>query len=604
MAGADSSDKHLQAPERTADASFGSHSATEAFHDELMADARKGGAKKGGGGGAAGAPHEQPHKKQTPEQVAAARASRAREEYKSILDDAATHAYDPNTFSGLPTLEHLYDNKIKNNRDAVAYAAQALKFVGDPYTALMLDEKSFPVQDAQVGINLAYPTDHDTTHGADNKPVPNGALQAIDSVDPNSAAAKAGLQKGDQITYIDGQPMRGRAPDEIGNILYGVNGTKVDVTVMRNGQQRTVEMTRVAPPGVQVDAPDGKTGKLGFVYGMLDQDHKHLATRTDKLSVNQNQSKHPETNDIIIQSVLPNSAAEKAGLLRGDVIRGVNGHSIAGESFKDVANDLRGNVGEPLDLHILRKGAEQDVHAVRGEASIVQNVVAKDLGKGIEYIKVGAFEDATADDIKKAMESNPNAKGFILDLRGNPGGMVDAAVKTAELLMKDGPLYTMRERFTSDPAAPEFGTEKVSVTAQSHITERGRDGENPSVYNDPREEPYLLNGRPLLILTDGMSASASEILTGAMKDNHIATVLGEKTFGKGIGQLQAPGIDSTNQYKWKVTNFRYFTPSGFWPGDAHKNRIGIDADIKVADDLSAGDPQLDAGISWMEKKLK
>ena len=607
MAGADSSAKQLDPNDRRPPAASSAHTdATEAFQRELYAAAGHGEKKTIGSSADSRGQNEKPKHQPTPAEAAATRSRLARDEYHMIIEDAAAIAYDPSNFSNLNKLEHLYDNRIRTNRDAVAYSAQALKFTGDPYNALMLDETSFPDQAARVGIQLAYPTDGDRAHGADNKPVAPTALQTIDKIDPDSPAAKAGLQKGDQITYVDSISMRGRSPEEIATILSGVAGTEVDVTVMRNGQQMTVEMTRPAPHAEPVDSPDGKTGKLGIEYGLLGDDGKHLraeippGTQTNAKGA----ASEAQPNDVVISNIIPNSAAEQAGLKRGDVIRMVNGHKIAGETFEQIGRELRGNVGEAVDLHVMRQGKPLDIHAVRGEAKAIQNITAKDLGNGIEYIKVGAFSANTAQELRQAMEANARAKGIILDLRGNPGGLVDEAVKTAELMMKTGPLYTMRERVNSDPANPMFGSETVSITEQNRVTEKGRDGEQAHVYNDAREQPYLLNGRPLLILQNQNSASASEIVTGALHDDHVATTLGEKSYGKGVGQLQQEGSDSKNHYKLKVTNFRYFTPSGFWPGDANKNRIGIEPDIKVPDNLPAGDPQLDAGMDWMKKHVK
>jgi C-terminal processing protease CtpA/Prc len=528
------------------------------------------------------------------------RANAARGQYRSILEDAAAEAYAP--IQNLDKLEHLYDKRIATNRDAVAYAAQALKFTGDPYNTLILNESNFPDQDAGVGIHLTMPTDDNAGHGAKNQPVGQNDLQPIASVDPNSEAAKAKLAAGDQITAVDGISMRGYAPDDIDRVLGGVVGTKVDVTVVHDGQERTVHMQRRTSAPVTVAPPDDKTGKIGMEYGMLAPDHKHLEPVTKDAHVNSDvASTQPQTDDIIVAAIMNNSAAEKAGLHRGDVVRQVNGHNIAGETFEKVAEELRGKVGEPIDLTVLRDGKQQTLHVVRGQLTY-PNVAAKDMGDGIEYIKINNFEDGTlAGQLQKIMQENAKAKGFILDLRGNPGGLVDQAVSTAELFVKDGPLYSTRDRVTGDPKNPKFETTKVGVTSTNVVNEFLPDGGGSNTSSRLRDQPYLLNGRPMLVLTNGQSASASEIVTGALHDNKIATTLGEKTYGKGIGQTLQDG--DLPSYKLKMTTFRYFTPSGFWPGDAHKNRIGMDPDITVPDDLTAGDPQLTAGMEWMKKHL-
>lgn len=597
MAGADSSAPQSDRVARSAQ-SAGHDDASHAFVAELYA--RNNDAKR------APAQDQPPVKpKPSPEQVAETRAGLAREEYTSILDRAARQAYDPTIFSNFNQLAHLYDKRIRNNRDAVAYAAQALKFTGDPYTRLVLNPTSFPDADATVGISLKFPTDGDSTHNGNNQPVAASELQTIDDISANSAAAKAGLRKGDRITYVDGISMLGRPPQELSWILDGVAGTKVNVTVLRDGKQQTFEMTRQAVPAEPVDAPDGKNGKFGMEYGMLGADRKHIATTTTDLRVNgDSQSLQPQTNDIILVNIIPGSAADAAGLKRGDIIRGINGQPFANKTFDEVGETFRGKVNEGADLTVLRKGQLLEVHAVRNAGVVVKNITAKDLGGGIEYIKLSEFTQGSGKEIQAAMEANPKAKGIILDLRGNPGGRVDEAVNTVALMMENGPVYTMRERFDSDLAQPIFGSEKVNITQASKVTEKGADGQVPDRTVERRKVPFLLNGRPLLVLVDGKSASASEIVAGALRDNRIATILGERSYGKGMGQNEYEGDDPRNLYKLKVTNFNYFTPSGFWPGDAHKNRIGLTPDIQVADDLTKGDPQLDAGIRWMQRRIK
>ncbi len=142
-------------------------------------------------------------------------------------------------------------------------------------------------------------------------------------------------------------------------------------------------------------------------------------------------------------------------------------------------------------------------------------------------------------------------------------------------------------------------SKKFAVTGNEYIITTDDGVNQPQVRKTKRDTPYLLNGRPLVILTNGNSASASELLAGALHDNGVAKLIGEKTFGKGIGQ----SYTENSGFTAITTTFRYYTPKGYWLGDAHNHRIGIKPDIPVQDSLLQGDPQLEAAKKHLRERL-
>jgi C-terminal processing protease CtpA/Prc len=286
---------------------------------------------------------------------------------------------------------------------------------------------------------------------------------------------------------------------------------------------------------------------------------------------------------------------------------------------------------------ILRDGKEFDVPVTPGDIPIPA-VTEKRLDDNIAYIDLKTFGQATtAEQFKKAIEKNVNADGFIIDLRQNPGGFFDEAIKAASLFVKDGTVVTVRERIPpqisatgnvtitpwvtptdaiSMPGAvpgaplnipPRFNYQRISYDLTSTnlnkvMTNEGTQEKNTEVTD---RFPDLVD-KPTVILVDAQSASSSEVFTGALKDHGDAYVVGTTTYGKGIGQKNFYNMPGGSTLR--VTNFHFFNPSGHWPGDADRNRIGIMPDQVVPSQPgvergSAQDLQLQAGISQINKML-
>ncbi|MGQ9369663.1 S41 family peptidase [Azospirillum sp. ST 5-10] len=249
-----------------------------------------------------------------------------------------------------------------------------------------------------------------------------------------------------------------------------------------------------------------------------------------------------------IIEVMGDSPAEHAGLREGDVILAVDRQPVAAQDQASVNRMIRGDDGTPVTLTVLRGqgGNPLDVSIVRGKV-VVPSVKHTALGE-IGYIRIGRFDRQTYPGVSTAIRDlraqiGPALRGYVIDLRNNPGGLVRASVDVADAFLEGGVV----------------------------LTSRGRDrGANRSYSATPGDET---GGRPLVILVNERSASASEILTGALKDHHRATVLGTKTFGKGIIQSVIPLKEGS---AIKLTTAKYFTPAG-----TSIHGVGIQPDEQV-----------------------
>lgn len=236
---------------------------------------------------------------------------------------------------------------------------------------------------------------------------------------------------------------------------------------------------------------------------------------------------------VIVLQTLPGTPSAKAGLAPGDEILGINGYEIARldtEQLQQLLGEARQHQAE---LFVKRPGTSRILRFVMNPAELQTPSVERAffVAAGIGYIRVGSFEESTPQLIKEAIEKLGGAqlKGLVLDLRNNPGGLLTAAVDTASLFLKPGlPIVTVRGR-----NVPEH-TEKVKASAT----------------------PYEFN---LAILVNEKTASASEIVTGAMQDHDRATVLGVPSYGKGLVQSVFPLSEGTGL---ALTTALYYTPSG------------------------------------------
>jgi carboxyl-terminal processing protease len=226
--------------------------------------------------------------------------------------------------------------------------------------------------------------------------------------------------------------------------------------------------------------------------------------------------------------------AAKAGVKAGDIILKIDDKATLGMSIDEAVSLMRGKPGTPITLTLVRKGEPKPlkVKIVRDIIKIksVKPKVIK-LGKEGEvlYLKISSFDAHVVDEVKKAIKAYPHAKGYIIDLRNNPGGLLDQAVGLLDMFIAKGPL----------------------------VSQKGRDKEENQVYKAHAKGTDTKT--PIVVLVNGGSASASEIVSGALQDTRRAVVVGEKTFGKGSVQVVVP---VGKEEGVKLTVARYYLPSG------------------------------------------
>ena len=248
---------------------------------------------------------------------------------------------------------------------------------------------------------------------------------------------------------------------------------------------------------------------------------------------------------ITVVSPIEGSPAEKAGLKAGDVILKVDGNEITEPNLDKTIATIRGEKGQEVTLTVLREGSEYlDISIVRDEIKVV-SVKGEIIDGNIGYIQISSFDEDVAKDFKnKIVElKSQGMKGMILDLRGNPGGSLSEAVNVASQFIPKGKVVT----YTIDKYDKKQEAKSVGGEAE---------------------------GMPLVILIDGGSASASEVVTGALRDYEAGTIIGTTSFGKGIVQQLIEFKDGNGGLK--VTTSKYYTPNG---ENIHK--IGIKPDIEV-----------------------
>lgn len=254
----------------------------------------------------------------------------------------------------------------------------------------------------------------------------------------------------------------------------------------------------------------------------------------------------------VVQSVIDGTPAFKAGLKSGDVILEVDGKKTQGKNVDEVASMIRGEEGTTVTLTLARVGREGTFKVTIRRAKIkIPNVESKILEDHIGYIRIRGFNISTSSDVERALINlkNKGSRGFIIDLRSNPGGLLEQAVYLASLFIEKGKIVSIKYRNKQEEV---YNATRISS-----------DGRNLPLFKEP-----------VVILVDGGSASASEIFAGAMKDHKRAILVGEKTFGKGSVQnvVKLPNGDGV-----LITIAKYYTPSG---KSIHLK--GIEPDIKVA----------------------
>lgn len=281
---------------------------------------------------------------------------------------------------------------------------------------------------------------------------------------------------------------------------------------------------------------------------------------------------NPNEKQNIIGEVYPGSPAEKAGLQPGDRILSIDGKPTNGMKREDILNNLDGKDGSKVSIKVDRDGKMIDANATRGE--YIDPATVSKMVDGTLYLKLKDFmNDRTDTELKKALEQNPDAKSFIVDLRGNGGGRLDEMLETIGLFMDKGKLLNEEVKI---PYQSQMEKGQFVLREQDIVQENS--SEEPVI--SPRQ-PNLTGNKPLIVLTDNETASASELFAGAIKDNNRGLILGDKTYGKGVGQSVYTIADDAMLL---VTSTKFTTPNGTWAGDGNTKKFGIEPDITVSRD--------------------
>ena len=257
---------------------------------------------------------------------------------------------------------------------------------------------------------------------------------------------------------------------------------------------------------------------------------------------------------IKVVSPIDDTPASKAGILANDIITNIDDDAVQGLTLNQAVEKMRGPVNTKIKLKVVRKGQDKPMELTLTRDNIrVRSVRARVEGDDIAYIRITTFNEQTTEGLKREMASlttqiGDKLKGYIIDLRNNPGGLLEEAVSVSDAFLDRGEIVSTRGRNAEE-------TQRRTAKAGD-----------------------LAKGKPVIVLINGGSASASEIVAGALQDHKRATLVGTRSFGKGSVQTIIP-LGSGNG-ALRLTTARYFTPSG-----KSIQAKGISPDIEVLQDL-------------------
>jgi carboxyl-terminal processing protease len=315
-----------------------------------------------------------------------------------------------------------------------------------------------------------------------------------------------------------------------------------------------------------VEKPDDSKLMEGAINGMISALDPHSRYMNEKGWSDMQETTHGEfgglgievtMEDGLVKVVTPidDTPAAKAGVLSGDVITQIDDEAIQGMSLEQAVSRMKGPANSKIRLKVVRKGAAAPIEvAIVREIIRVRPVKFRTDGGDIGYIRITRFNEQTTEGLKKALanitKEIPADKlaGYVIDLRNNPGGLLDQAVSVSSAFLNRGEVVSTRGRTSEET---------------QRFTARGGD---------------ITKGKPLVVLINGGSASASEIVAGALRDHKRATLIGTRTFGKGSVQTIIPLGQGNGALA--LTTARYFTPSG-----RSIQAQGIAPDIEVLQDV-------------------
>lgn len=374
------------------------------------------------------------------------------------------------------------------------------------------------------------------------------------------------------------------------SLVHGAAGTTANAAGSETYKQLAIfgdifERVR----GQYVTPPDEKALVESAINGMLTSLDPHSSYLNPEAAKDMRVQTKGEFGGLGIEVTMENelvkvitpiddTPAARAGVLAGDYISAIDGEEVRGLTLNDAVEKMRGLVNTPIELTILREGADKPIKLKIVRDVIKVKAVKFRVENDVGYMKITSFTEKTFDDLQTAMDTikkqipADKLKGYVLDLRLNPGGLLDQAVSVSDAFLDRGEI----------------------------VSTRGRDPKDISRF-DARPGD-LGDGKPMIVLINGGSASASEIVAGALQDQRRATVLGTQSFGKGSVQTIIPLAENG---ALRLTTALYYTPSG-----KSIQGKGITPDIKVDQplppelqgrDVSRGESDLKGHIKGVEE---
>ena len=257
-----------------------------------------------------------------------------------------------------------------------------------------------------------------------------------------------------------------------------------------------------------------------------------------------------ESGVVKVITPIDDTPASKVGVKAGDYIVRINGEQVQGKSLMEAVNLMRGPVGTPIEITVRRKGLKKaKIFKIVRAVIEIKSVVSKVVDNKVGYLRLRSFNENSSSQLKKEInkiEKNKKLVGYILDLRNNPGGLLTQAVTISDFFLNDGEIVSTRGR---------------------------KKRENRKFFAKKGDK---IDGKPLIVLINNGSASASEIVAGALQDQKRAILLGETTFGKGSVQSIIP---LKNRGAIRLTISKYYLPSG-----KSISEVGVVPDIKVEEE--------------------
>ena len=366
------------------------------------------------------------------------------------------------------------------------------------------------------------------------------------------------------------------------SLIYGSPGTSANAAGSETYRQLAIfgdifERVR----GQYVTPPDEKSLVENAINGMLTSLDPHSSYLNPDAAKDMRVQTKGEFGGLGIEVTMENelvkvitpiddTPAAKAGVRAGDYISQIDGEEVRGMTLNDAVEKMRGPVDTPIKLTILREGADKPLEITVVRDIIKVKAVKYKVNDDIGYMKITSFTEKTFDDLQSAIDAikkqvpDDKLKGYVLDLRLNPGGLLDQAVSVSDAFLDHGEI----------------------------VSTRGRDPKDISRFDSRPGD--MIDGKPLVVLVNGGSASASEIVAGALQDQRRATVVGTQSFGKGSVQTIIPLGESG---ALRLTTALYYTPSG-----KSIQGKGITPDIKIEQPLP--EELKDRDVSRGESDLK